>query len=254
MRYIAKPAEEPVAIREYVAAQTPVEHGLDYPTFASTRSPNPPHRTRGGELCQELVAQQFGLCAYTGAGIDERLGQLGDPAKKLKFKVHNEHLKPQSKCKEEIEAQGLVYGTVVGEDVDHRNIVAALLVEGAGGKIKVNKADLFGAAHRENHRVPVLPTEPACENRFTYHPEDGGISATDQGDADAQESIRVLNLTDSTLSGWRLNAIDTFSEIITTRQDAELIIQRTTIPQYGRLPEYCFAIRQVAQLYLDLAA
>ena len=252
MRYIAKPAEEPVAIREYVAAQTLVGHGLDYKTFSQTASPR--GGSRGGELCQELVAQQFGLCAYTGAGIDERLGRLSDPAKKLKFKAHNEHLKPQSRCKEEMEAQGHAYGTVVGEDMDHRNIVAALLVEGAGGKTKVNKADLFGAAHRENNRVPVLPTDPSCENRFTYHPEDGSVSATQPGDVDARESIRVLNLTDSTLSGWRLNAIDTFSEIITTRQDAELIIQRTTIPHDGRLPEYCFAIRQVAQLLLDLAA
>lgn len=253
MRYISKPTEEPVAIREYVAAQTSVGHGLDYPTFASTKSPNPPNRTRGGELCQELITQQFGLCAYTGAGIDERLGNLTDPNKRLKFKAHNEHLKPQSACKREIESQGLVYGTVIGEDVDHRNIVAALMVEGAGGTIKVDKGELFGAARRGNELVPLLPTDPTCEARFIYHPEDGSISATKQEDAAAQESIRVLNLADGTLSGWRLNAIDTFSEIITTRQDAELIIERTTVPQDGKLPEYCFAIRQVAQLYLDLA-
>jgi hypothetical protein len=252
MRYIAKPAEEPVAIQEYVAAQTPVGHGLDYKTFSQTASPR--GGSRGGELCQELVAQQFGLCAYTGAGIDDRLGRLSDPAKRLKFRAHNEHLKPQSRCKEEVEAPGQVYGTVLGEDMDPRNMVAALMVEGVGGKTKVKKADLFGAAHRENDRVPVLPTDPTCENRFTYHPEDGSISATNHGDADAQESIRVLNLTDSTLSGWRLNAIDMFTEVITTREDAELIIERTTAPQDGRLPEYCFAIRQVAQLLLDLAA
>lgn len=254
MRYIVKPAEEPVAIREYVAAQTPVGHGLDYPTFASTRSPNPRHRTRGGELCQELVAQQFGLCAYTGAGIDERLGRLSDPSQRLKFKAHNEHLKPQSVCKQEVEALGHVYGTVVGEDMDHRNIVAALMVEGAGGGIKVDKSELFGAAHRGNDSVPVVPTDPTCENRFTYHPEDGSISPTAHGDADAQESIRVLNLNSGTLSGWRLNAIDTFTEVIMSRADAELVIQRTTVPQDGRLPEYCFAIRQAAQLLLDLAA
>lgn len=253
MRHIAKPAQEPVAIREYIAAQTPVGHGLDYPTFASTRSPNPPHRTRGGELCQELVAQQFGLCAYTGAGIDERLGSLSDPAKRLKFKAHNEHLKPQSKCKEEIEGQGKVYGTVVAEDMEHRNIVGALLVEGAGGKTKVNKADLFGAAHRENDRVPVLPTDPTCESRFNFAPDGSATSAT-ASDADAEETIRVLNLGHATLVGWRRAAIDTFTEIITSRADAEQIIQRTTTPHDGKLPEYCFAIRQVAQLFLDLAS
>jgi hypothetical protein len=253
MRYIAKPAEEPVAIREYVVAQTPVGHGLDYPTFASTRSPNPPNRTRGGELCQELVAQQFGLCAYTGAGIDGRLGSLSDPAKRLKFKAHNEHLKPQSKCREEIEARGHVYGTVVAEDMDHRNIVAALMVEGAGGKTKVSKADLFGAAHRENDRVPVLPTDPACESRFNFAP-DGSATAALAADTDAEETIRVLNLGHGTLTGWRKTAIETFTEVITSREDAELIIERTTTPQNGKLPEYCFAIRQVAQLYLDLAA
>jgi len=252
MRYIAKPAEEPVAIREYVAAQTPVGHGLDYKTFSQTASPR--GGSRGGELCQELVAQQFGLCAYTGAGIDERLGRLSDPSQRLKFKAHNEHLKPQSVCKQEVEALGHVYGAVVGEEMDHRNIVAALMVEGAGGGIKVDKSELFGAAHRGNDSVPVVPTNPTCENRFTYHPEDGSISATAHGDTDADESIRVLNLNNGTLSGWRLHAIDTFTEVILSRADAELVIQRTTVPQDGRLPEYCFAIRQAAQLLLDLAA
>ncbi len=251
MRYIAKPAEEPVAIRDYVAAQTPVGHGLDYKTFSQTASPR--GGSRGGELCLELVAQQYGLCAYTGAGIDERQGNLSDSAKRLRFKAHNEHLKPQSKCKEAMEAQGHVYGTVVAEDMDHRNIVAALMVEGAGGKTRVSKPDLFGAAHRGNDRVPVLPTDPICESRFNFAP-DGSTTAASAADTDAEEAIRVLNLGHGTLTGWRKTAIDTFTEVITSRADAELIIERTTIPQNGKLPEYCFAIRQVAQLFLDLAA
>lgn len=251
MRHIQKTAPEPVAIREYVQAQTTVGHGLDYKTFSQTASPR--GGSRGGELCKELVAQQFGLCAYTGAGIDGRLGALSDPGKRLKFKAHNEHLKPQSRCKAEVEAAGKVYGEVVGDDMDHRNIVAALMVAGAGGNTKVDKAELFGAAHRENDPVPVLPTDPSCESRFECDAE-GEISAADPADADATGTIEVLNLNHATLTGWRETAIDVFTEAIASREDAELVIQKTTFPENGRLPEYCFAIRQAAQSLLDLAA
>jgi len=80
MRHIHKTAPEPVALQEYLQEQSKVGHGLDYKTFSQTASPR--GGSRGGELCKELVARQFGLCAYTGAGIDERLGRLSDPNKK----------------------------------------------------------------------------------------------------------------------------------------------------------------------------
>jgi hypothetical protein len=131
--------------------------------------------------------------------------------------------------------------------MDHRNIVAALLVSG-GGK-KVAKSALFGASHRENDPVPILPTNQTCEARFTFDLT-GGISSTIPGDLDAVETIEVLNLGHETLTGWRAQAIAAFIEGIENRADAERIVERTTIPQNGWLPEYGFAVRQVIEQLL----
>jgi hypothetical protein len=227
-------------------AQANVGHGLDYETFASTGAPG--GGSRGGQLRRELTAEQCGLCAYTGAGIDSRLGTLNDPHAKLKFSAHNEHLKPQSVCRQELEAAGGTYGVDVGEDMDHQNIVAALLVSG-GGK-KVTKASLFGASHRENDTVPVLLTDCNCEQRFTFDLS-GGIHPATSGDHAAVNTIAVLHLGHETLTGWRAQAVTVFIEGIENRADAEQIVARTTAPHNGWLPEYCFAIRQVVQRLLD---
>ncbi|MFN4905972.1 MAG: hypothetical protein ACK5EO_09680 [Planctomycetota bacterium] len=83
MRHIHKPAIAPAAIREYLQNQTTVKQGLDYRTFSQTASPQ--GGSRGGQLCRELTVEQFGLCAYTGAGIDNRLGNAHDANQRLKF-------------------------------------------------------------------------------------------------------------------------------------------------------------------------
>ena len=248
MRWIDKPAQPPAALCEYVTAQTPVGHGLDYKTFADTGAPC--GGSRGKQLLDELTAEQCGLCAYTGAGIDSRLGTPSDPITKLKFSAHNEHLKPQSVCRKELEAAGRLYGTDPGEDMDHRNIVAALLVSGDGEKGKVARRDLFGASHRGNVPVPVVPTDCSCENRFTFD-LDGGINPTNPCDQDAKDTIDVLNLGHETLAGWRAQAIVVFLEGVQNRTDAAQIVTATTTPQKGWLPEYSFAIRQVVQRLLN---
>jgi hypothetical protein len=248
MRWIEKPADPPPSIRDYVAAQSPVGHGLSYPTFASSGAPG--GGSWGGQLRRELTAEQYGLCAYTGAGIDERLGRLGDPAGRLKFSAHNEHLKPQSLCRQELEASGGRYDRDLAEDMDHRNIVAALLVGGAGnGAGKISPRDLFGASHRESDPVPVRPTDPTCEQRFTFDLE-GGIAASAPADQDAKDTIAVLQLDHETLAGWRAQAVRTFVDGIQCRADAELILVRIDTPSSGRLPEYCFAIRGVVRSLL----
>jgi len=249
MRWISKPALPPLAISTYLTAQTPVEHGLDYSTFASSGMPQ--GGSWGGQLRRELTVEQCGLCAYTGAGIDERVGKLADPNGKLKFSGHNEHLKPQSVCRAELIAAGGTPGVTLGKDMDHRNIVAALLVSGSSKKI--SKSELFGAAHRENDPVPVVPTNSTCEQRFAFD-AGGGVSATDPADQSAVDTITVLNLNHETLRGWREQAIGAFVEGIANRADAEEIVAKTTIPTNGWLPEYCFAIRQVVQSLLDTVA
>jgi hypothetical protein len=249
MRWISKPEQPPASIRDYLVAQATVGHGMDYPTFASTGAPG--GGSRGGQLRRELTIEQCGLCAYTGAGIDGRLGRLTDPAAKLKFSAHNEHLKPQSVCKQELQTAGRTFGVDVGEDMDHRNIVAALFVSGEGKKVR--KDLLFGAAHRENDPVPIRPTDATCEQRFSFD-SNGGIDPAAAGDQSALDTIAVLNLKHETLTGWRAQAIAVFFEGIENRADAERIVARTTTPDNGWLPEYCFAIRQVVQHLLDSMA
>src|SRR4051794_7336113 len=107
MRYIEKPAEPPASIREWLEAQLPVGLNLDYRSF------NDKPRLRA-----ELIAEQFGLCAYTGTPIDDRL--VGFQDNNLVFQAHIEHLKAQSVCRAELEAQGKHSGRDLGEDMDHR--------------------------------------------------------------------------------------------------------------------------------------
>jgi hypothetical protein len=241
MRWIQKPAETPAAIREYVEAQTPVGHGLDYDTFGSTGAPG--GGSRGGQLCGELVAQQHGLCAYTGAGIDERLGE--HEAENLAFRAHNEHLKPRSVCKAEMLAAGRVWGEEVGEDMDPRNIVAALLVSGTPGT-KVNHRELFGAAKRKNDTVPIWPTHADCETRFLFD-ENGGVHPRNRGDDAARQTIELLGLDHYSLETWRREAIAGFFDGV-AEAELPVLAALLRVPVAGsKLPEYSFAILQILQ-------
>jgi hypothetical protein len=242
MRWISKLRPPPSSITDYLSAQTNVGHGLDYKTFASTGAPG--GGSRGRQLCRELTTEQCGLCAYTGAGIDSRLGALSDPQARLKFSAHNEHLKPQSECRAELLRAGKTPGMDLGEDMDHRNMVAALLV--SGGDKRVTRNSLFGAAHRENETVGIIPTDCNCEQRFMFD-INGGIHPTTSDDQAAVDTIAALNLGHETLPGWRAQAIAVFVEGIETRADAERIVASTTNAENGWLPEYCFVIRQVVQ-------
>ena len=132
--------------------------------------------------------------------------------------------------------------------MDHRNIVAALLV--SGGRKKVALHDLFGASHRGNEALPILPTDRTCEDRFAFDMT-GAVQASCPGDQPAVDTIAVLNLGHTTLAGWRAQAIAAFLEGIEDRADAERIVARTTTPETGWLPEYSFAIRQVVQRLLN---
>lgn len=241
MRWIDKSGPPPPALAEYLANQIPTGVNLDYESF-----------TRKPQLRRELTAQQFGLCAFTGAAIDERMGQLNEEGKlvsaagvPLKILVHNAHVKPQETCKQEQDAQFLP-GALIGEDMDHRNIVAALLVEGA-------EEEQFGGAAQGNDLLPVKPTDAGCEARFDFK-ADGTVAGMD---ADAQTTVDVLDLDHRTLRGWRRVAIEVFvdPEKIETTADLDAVIAAMDTPQGGKLPAYCFAIKQIAvQMKSALAA
>jgi hypothetical protein len=97
--------------------------------------------------------------------------------------------------------------------------------------------------------VPILPTDCNCEQRFAFDLS-GGIHPATAGDHAAVNTIAVLHLGHETLTGWRAQAVTVFIEGIENRADAERIVARTTTPENGWLPEYCFAIRQVVQQLL----
>ena len=235
MRHIAKQPTPPPSLAGFLQVQLPVGVNLDYDQ-GFTRKP---------QLRRELVAEQFGLCGYTGAPIDERLASLapisstgtGQTLPRVSFEAHTEHLKPQSTCRQELVARGKRPGIDLGEDMDHRNMIAALLVKGA-------EREQFGAAVRGDTPVPVWPTHPGCDRRFRYH-RNGGVEGRDSG---AKETVEVLKLHHGTLCGWRQAALDVFLDpsVVVTHEDLRELISRIDQPRNGKLAEYSFVVRSVA--------
>jgi hypothetical protein len=232
MRWIDKSGPPPRALEEYLEIQRPAGVNLDYDAF-----------TRKPQLRRELTVQKFGLCALTGAPIDARLGQLAPDGyvesvsgMRVKIKSHNAHLKPQKLCEQEMVARGEEPGRAVGEDMDHRNIVAALLVEGA-------QDEMFGAAAQKDKLLRVKPTDHGCDARF-YFDSNGDVHGLDH---DASDTVDTLKLEHRTLSGWRSEAIGVFTDpdVIRSPADLDAVIAAMETPSGGQLPAYCFAIKQV---------
>ena len=233
MRYIQKRNQPPESIRKWCELQEPVGVNLDYQSFA-----------RKPELRAELIAEQFGLCAYTGTPLDERLSGYKAREQNLAFQPHIEHIKPRSVCQQELEARGGTYGCEVREDMDHRNLVAALEVK----RKPPVPSEVFGAAARGDKLLPVTPVQPDCESRFCYH-GNGKISGEDP---QAAATVELLKLDHATLEGWRRGAIAGFFPLdeVLTREEIEHRIAVLAQPVAGRLPEFSFCIRNYAQALL----
>jgi hypothetical protein len=198
------------------------------------------------ELLAILTAEQFGLCGYTGAPIDEsRISKLKAPSEKPAFKNHIEHLKCQSVCKKELLEAGQVFGRDFCQDLDYANMIAALEVRGA-------ENEQFGAVIKADHLLPVLPIDAKCEKRFRYRENDAVVDGVDD---DAKHSVGLLKLNHETLKGWRLSAIETWlaPDAFQTKEDLEKIISAVTMPKNGTLPEFAFVIEAVARSYIDEA-
>lgn len=232
MRFLDKPDRPPEAIRAFLAENLDLAVNLDYR--------HAPLRKSG--LLAELVCAQGGLCAYTGVAIDERLShrQSAGSQDGLRYFAHNEHVKPQSWCRQELVDRGLEPGRDLGEDMDHRNIVAAL---GVGGSSESTR-EIFGAAARPpNTLLPVLPTQPDCESRFRYL-ADGRIAGRDR---DGATTIAMLRLDHATLEGWRSSAWDVFSQLfITADADQATQLRRTLMEaEEGRLLEFGYVLESI---------
>ncbi len=231
MRRIEKPVEPPASIREWLAVQLPVGLNLDYGSFNDKPA-----------LRQELIQEQFGLCAYTGTPIDERL--MGYRDNNFVFQAHIEHVKPRSVCRAELERRGGHYGRDLCEDMDHRNLVAALEVR----RNPPARSEIFGAAAHENEILPVTPLQVGCEERFQFD-DNGGIHGLDEP---ARATIGLLKLDYPTLIGWRRGAIAGFFpvDLVLTREEIEGLIQRLAQPANGKLWEFSFCIRSYARSLL----
>ena len=231
MRHIAKSPDRPASIREWLVEQLPVGLNLEYKSF------NDKPRLRG-----ELIAEQFGLCAYTGTPLDERLGSFTHDD--FVFQPHIEHVKSRRVCQDELEARGGIYGRELCEDMDHQNLVAALETR----RNPPANSEIFGAAAHGDKLLPVTPFDPDCEKRFHFE-DNGGIHGSDES---ARDTIRLLKLEHATLTGWRRGAIAGFfpTELNLSRQDIESLIAALNEPANGKLPEFSFCVRSYAMLLL----
>ena len=118
MRWIEKKEEPPAPLADFIRKQILVGVNLDYPCFAAPR-----------ELRLALIYEQYGLCAFTGVPLDDRLGDIEVPPEtRIRIQPHIAHLKPQKVCRQELFDAGKEPGRDLGEDMDHKNMVAAAVI------------------------------------------------------------------------------------------------------------------------------
>jgi len=234
VKYIAK-RQCPECLQNFIDAQLAIEPDPVNVTYSSF-----PDKPR---LLDELTREQYGLCGYTGAPVDAgRISRLqGSSASQVRFRSHAEHLKCQDICKQEVVSAGKVHGSVVGDDLNYQNMIAALEVNGS-------EVEQFGAAIKKNHSLPVLPTHANCQDHFSYR-SDGGV---DGSTVDGGTTAKTLKLDHKTLRDWRASAIEAWlpDEIIESKKDLIDIIDSLRQAVNGNLPEYAFIIEAIALRYL----
>ena len=213
------PGHEPASITEWRAgSQNDINYGYDLIPGALRLS-----------IKQALIADQRGLCAYTGIGIDAS-------------RSHIEHLLPQAHCKGEYE----------NEDVAYRNMVACYPAPDSGylpfGAIR--KADWPSA---EQQYLFVSPRSTGCEARFKFDIR-GRISAAIDDDA-ARETVERLGLGHPRLEGLRREAVSATLELRGKKGKKwpmlDLPSARKRLASLenaenggGQLEPFCFALKQ----------
>jgi uncharacterized protein (TIGR02646 family) len=198
--------------------------------------------TKKAALLQDLTDEQYGLCGYTGAPVDGRISGLKSATGEAIFTNHIEHLKPQSVCRQEVEAQGQEYGRVLADDLAYENMIAAIEVRGA-------KSEHFGAVFKANKTLPLLPTHDDCEKQFRFSELDGSVIGTSP---EAQLTISILHLDHKTLKDARRSALLTWlaPDVIDDLESIKDLIREMNTPRNGALPEYAFVIEAAARMYL----
>jgi uncharacterized protein (TIGR02646 family) len=170
-----------------------------------------------------LIAEQRGLCAYTGIGIDAS-------------HAHIEHLLPQAHCQ-----RG-------NQDVEYRNMVACY--PGPGNAYvpfgALWKADWPSLAERH---LFVSPRSADCEARFIFSIR-GRISVS-ENDVAAKETVKRLGLDSKRLGDLREEAIAATLyplDLPSARKRLAGLSQAEAAG--GRLEPFCFALKQALSKHI----
>jgi len=206
MRPITK-GEAPECLLKWIEEQCNARQTTDYYAF-----------DQGKKLKEHLLDEQFGLCAYTGRLV-------------VASQVSVEHIKPYSKCRNEKAANGLM----VGEDVDHMNMVATHRTYAPNEYGEALRGNWFNANY-------ISPLEHDCGTHFSFELDGNIASNTLRG----QAMIAKLRLDHPKLVEERRAAIDSAVDDLANSLD-ELgsisnFIAHTLIPVGRQLPTFVFVL------------
>ena len=181
-------------------------------------------------LLSALIAEQGALCAYSMKRIETS-------------SAHVEHIKPQSRCKEDHPES----------DLDYKNLVACFPRENLHRRYRYG-AQNKGSWWEDNGREFVSPLHPACEKRFAFDLS-GHISAVN-GHPDGIKTIAVLGLNHPSLLDERKRAIEEYiygpagneplSQANTLRVKQSVCMRNT----HGQFNQFCNAIRDALEEHL----
>ena len=217
MKYITK-RPQPQALIAWTRART-VEDKAQATTWSYDDMPANVREA----VKTKLVAEQGGLCCYTGRRIDLQTS-------------HIEHLKPQASC-------------INHEDTDYNNLIAAYPSSAPN-----TPGCRYGAHKKANwyeEELFVHPRRMDCEARFRYR-DTGKIMPTSPNDAAATRTIQKLGLDDIELELMRKAAIDAaiYAKRLTKPQALRLLAEMDRRTSQDHFHEFCFVIKQACEKYL----
>ncbi|TLP75170.1 TIGR02646 family protein [Pseudomonas nitroreducens] len=220
MRRITK-THPPKEVREWREANREINH--TYRDLLGTAA--------HGALKAKLLAEQGGLCAYTGRSIDNHSS-------------HIEHIKPQCECAE-------------WEDVEYRNVVACF--PGDGGDVSHGYGAPVKASWWDEQRF-VSPLSTDCERLFTFV-WSGHVYPNPKSHDAATSTIEALRLDAESLRQLRKARIYGFFGLgpKTRTQPLSIADAKTALANIerrdreGRLQEFCFVLKQLLPKYIENA-
>ncbi len=233
MRYIEKEEREPEPISDWKRRHGETEVNRSYETGFD----------RKADLLSFFLAEQFGLCAFTGVAIDERLGKNADLPDVPGMRAHVAHIKSQADCQRELIERFPNPPRPYGEDMNHHNMVAGL-------EINSDRDFQFGPSWQgENSLTPdaAWPTHPDCVDAINYL-DNGEVQAPI--DSPGKRTIDQMNLGHKILEEWRRGAINGWFDPTEpehfTSDYLMAVSNRIMEPVDGKLSAFCFVVRSVA--------